>query len=88
MTGKRRREIGYLCSRGHFVFPGEEDGCATKRIATVYVEADHTDEDMFYEPCSEVDEDGFVWYSSSGYSVDDYESTLDAALASLRPHRD
>lgn len=82
----RRREIGYLCSRGHYIFQGDEDygSCQSKRMATVYVEAEHPDSEMFSEPYEEADpETGFVWYSSSGYSESEYEQNLDEAQQSL-----
>jgi hypothetical protein len=38
----RRIEIGYVCHKGHFQFKDDPDGdsCATKKIGTIYVEAD------------------------------------------------
>jgi len=37
-----RMEVGYVCRHGHFQFVNDPDGdaCGTKRVATVYVEAD------------------------------------------------
>lgn len=34
----KKIEVGYLCSRGHFVLEGDpEDSCQSKRVGTVYV---------------------------------------------------
>jgi hypothetical protein len=57
---KRRREIGYVCHRGHYQFVGEDDygACGSKKVATIYAEALYPDDDMHsvdeYE--SEIDE--------------------------------
>jgi len=53
---KRRVEIGYLCSRGHFQFNDDPEGdsCRTKIIGKVYVKpirGAYTD--MFEEAVSE-----------------------------------
>lgn len=74
-------EIGYLCSRGHFVFHDDPDGggCASKRIAGVYVER----EADFYPPFEEKDENGFVFFSGCGYSEEDYTEELAEARESL-----
>jgi hypothetical protein len=76
-------EIGYLCSRGHFVFYDDPDGggCGSKRTAGLYVERDPGVE--FYEAFEEADEDGRVYYSGCGYSEDDYNEELEQARQSL-----
>lgn len=76
-------EIGYLCSRGHFVFHDDPEGggCESKRIAGVYVERDAGIE--FYPPFEEKDETGFVFYSGCGYSEDDYNEEVTEARQSL-----
>lgn len=82
----RRREIGYVCSRGHFDFIGDEEygSCGSKKIATIYAEATHDDADMFEDPYEERDpETGRIWYSSSGYSEADYEESLDESQSHL-----
>lgn len=33
-------EIGYVCSKGHYVFTGDEGGCGSKRVAGVFVRVD------------------------------------------------
>lgn len=33
-------EIGYVCSKGHYVFKGDENGCGSKRVAGVFVRVD------------------------------------------------
>lgn len=35
-------EIGYVCRHGHFQFINDPDGdaCGTKRVGTIYVQAD------------------------------------------------
>ncbi len=53
---RRRIEIGYLCSKGHFQFNDDPDGdsCRTKIIGKVYVKpirGAYTD--MFVEAMSE-----------------------------------
>lgn len=49
-------EIGYVCFKGHYVFDGDEEGCASKRVAGIYVrqsgEVDIPDEE-FQEIISE-----------------------------------
>lgn len=79
----RRVEIGYLCSRGHYVFYADEewDICGSKRTAGIYVEMDKGVE--FYEPYELTDDDGFVFASSCGYSAEDYAEELEAANHSL-----
>lgn len=76
-----RVEIGYLCSRGHFVFHDDPEGggCGSKRTAGVYVER----EADFYPPFEEADETGFVFFSGCGYSEDDYNEELTEARQSL-----
>lgn len=82
---RQKQEIGYLCSRGHFEFYAdpEQGPCASKKVALLFVEALADDDEMFYGPTEEADETGFVWYSSSGYSREDYQETVDDATASL-----
>lgn len=82
---RQKQEIGYLCSRGHFVFYSDPDAgaCGAKKIASLYVEAIETDSRMFEEPYQEADETGFVYYSSTGYSIDDYQGTVDEAVSKL-----
>ena len=77
------REIGYVCSRGHYVFAGDEEygACETKRIAGIFVRKDQEVE--FYEPYEESDEKGLVWLSVYGYSEQDYTNDVDAAHDSL-----
>jgi hypothetical protein len=33
-------EIGYVCSKGHYVFKGDEEGCGSKRVAGLFVRQD------------------------------------------------
>lgn len=93
VSDKRKREIGYVCARGHYVFEGEEDwtACGSKKIAILYTEAIETDREFFYDAFEGSDEEGNVFYSSSGYSADDYEQELDEAhdrmLTTLRLYR-
>lgn len=77
------REIGYVCGRGHYVFVGDEEygTCGTKRIAGIFVRKDQDVE--FYEPYDDTGENGLVWFSSCGYSEQDYANDLDAAHDSL-----
>lgn len=81
---RQKDEIGYLCSRGHFVLYGESDNsCGSKKIAGLFVEAIEDDETMFYEPYEQVDETGFAYYSSSGYSKDEYQEAVEEAAKNL-----
>ena len=53
-------------------------------MATIYVEADYPDGDMFSEAYEEVDpETGKLWYYSSGFSESEYEENLDEAQYGL-----
>jgi hypothetical protein len=81
LSDNNKVEIGYVCSHGHYVFYAdpEEGGCASKRIAGIFVEQ----EAEFYEPFEEADEDGHVWFASCGYSEEDYTAALEESEASL-----
>lgn len=74
-------EVGYLCSHGHYQFHGVgDDTCGTKRIATLMVVPEEGVE--FYEASLETDEEGFTYFTSSGYTQDDWDETLEAATIS------
>lgn len=51
----KKVEIGYICSKGHFVFKGDpDDSCGTKNIGTIYAErGDKRDKEMFNEALEE-----------------------------------
>lgn len=79
----QRVEIGYLCSHGHYAFYADPEGtsCASKRIAGIFVEREPGME--FYEPYEAADEDGHVYFTSCGWSEEDYIQSLNEAEVSL-----
>lgn len=69
-------EVGYLCGHGHYIFHDVgENACGSKRVAALMV----VPEVEFYEPYEKKDEDGHVWFSSCGYTQEDWDTTLEGA---------
>ncbi len=55
----RRTEIGYVCSRGHYLFTADSEeiaSCGSKRVASITVNWEVSDDDIYHEKGELLDE--------------------------------